>query len=86
MTASNHLPTGQTINAEMVCVDGAAPKAPTSLAYGPIIGQYMDSPIYDYLTDNFGIKRIFKGVVSKGIKAFVKDSIIIHPGLLYEPV
>lgn len=39
-------------------------RVPTKIYAGPIIGTYMDRPIYDYLIDDFGIKRIFDGIAN----------------------
>lgn len=58
---------------------------PSAFGYGKQIGMYKGFPIYDVLTDNHGVVREFKGVVTK-ITTTAPGAIITAPGLLYEPV
>jgi hypothetical protein len=58
---------------------------PSSFTYGKQIGAYQGFPIFDLLTDNHGVVREFKGVVSEACKP-APGAIIARPGLLYEPV
>ena len=62
-------------------------QVPTSFTYGDWIGSYMGHPIFSELTDNFGVIRKYKGVVTSGMKLnFEQGCVIATPGLLYEIV
>ena len=50
---------------------------------GPVIGRYMDKPIFDYCTDDQGVVRKFAGVV-KQVCEIPPGAIVIGAGLLYE--
>jgi hypothetical protein len=57
---------------------------PREFTLGAIVGRYRDQPIYQDLTDDHGIVRVFSGVA---IDSSCKPGgVIIEPGLLYEIV
>lgn len=73
----------------MLVEPNASPKTqvPTSFTYGDWIGSYMGHPIFAELTDNFGVVREYKGVVTSEMKLnFEQGCVIATPGLLYEIV
>lgn len=76
------------MTATIVHAKGVAAKVPTSFILGKVIGQYMGQAIYDKLTDNHGVIRVFNGVVTKDMNpkaAFKPNCVITGNGLLYEP-
>lgn len=60
-------------------------KMPTSFTFGKIIGYYKNQPIYEAITDNYGVVRTFRGVVSDNVNIeLMPDGVILAPGLKYE--
>ena len=59
-------------------------RLPTGFTCGPVIGQYMGKPIYDYLIDNFGVKRVYNGITNSPAD-LPPNSICIYQKLAYTP-
>jgi len=60
-------------------------RVPRSFEPGPQIGSYQGQPIYDTLTDNHGVVRVFKGIVHHwDLSSHKPGCVVTSPGLLYE--
>jgi hypothetical protein len=72
------------LDGELTRPNSGSAKIPTHFVRGTIIGSYEGEPIYDQLTDNHGVVRLFGGIAVP--KAHIKPGgVVVRPGILYEP-
>lgn len=57
-------------------------KLPTQLLHGKVIGSYFDKPIYESLTDEHGVKRVFYGIAPNA-NQLEPGAIFVPPGMIY---
>lgn len=70
------------LHGEMTRQNAADHKVPRHLIRGEVIGSYKGLPLYDKLTDDHGVVRVYGGIVSPR-EVIKPGALVVNPGVIY---